>query len=75
MTPISSETRNLDLVTAEDGLGYVDDALAIGLVLTQLDRFVTPSMRVRVQELMPEGMKSKSTKERRTKKDEKVEDK
>jgi uncharacterized membrane protein YkvA (DUF1232 family) len=42
-------------------LGYVDDVGAMGLVLTQLDRFVTPGMQDRVQALLPEGMKRKET--------------
>lgn len=38
-------------------LGYADDAAVMGLVLSQVGRFVTPAMGERVQRLMPEGMK------------------
>ena len=42
-------------------LGYADDMAVMGLVLTQVGRFVTPSMVERVQRLMPEGMRTKPT--------------
>lgn len=38
-------------------LGYMDDAAVMGLVLSQVGRFVTQAMRERVERLMPEGMK------------------
>ena len=37
------------------GLGYLDDAAAMALVLTQLDRFLTPEMHDRVRRLMPKA--------------------
>ena len=53
-------------------LGYADDVGVMGLVLTQLDRFVTPAMHERTQRLLPEGMKSKPTNQRRAKSNEQV---
>ena len=38
-------------------LGMADDVAVMGLVLTQVNRFLTPAMGERVQRLMPEGMK------------------
>jgi len=56
-------------------LGYADDVAVMALVLSQLDRFVTPGMRERVRGLLPEGMKSRTTtKERRTRRHEQDED-
>jgi uncharacterized membrane protein YkvA (DUF1232 family) len=41
-------------------LGYVDDATMLGIVLSQVDRFLTPAMRERVQWLMPEWLRRKT---------------
>ncbi len=41
-------------------LGFVDDLAAMGLVLAQVGRFITPWMSERVQRLMPEGLKRKT---------------
>ena len=48
----------LDLVPdAIPVLGYVDDLAAMTLLAMELDRFLTPAMSKRVQNLMPKGMK------------------
>ena len=54
-------------------VGYADDVAVMALVLTQLDRFVTPAMRGRVQRLLPEGMRTKPINERRIRRDEQIE--
>ena len=56
-------------------VGYADDVAVMALVLTQLDRFVTPAMRGRVQRLLPEGMRTKPTddNERRIRRHEQIE--
>jgi len=50
-------------------LGYADDVAVMGLVLSQVGRFVTPAVRARAQRLLPEGLKTE-TKKRRTKSNE-----
>ena len=48
----------LDLVPdAIPVLGYVDDLAAMTLLAMELNRFLTPAMSERVQNLMPKGMK------------------
>ena len=41
-------------------VGYVDDATMLGIVLSQVDRFLTPAMRERVERLMPEWLRRKT---------------
>jgi uncharacterized membrane protein YkvA (DUF1232 family) len=38
-------------------LGYVDDLAVMTLLAVEMDRFLTPAMRKRVQNLMPESMR------------------
>lgn len=50
-------------------LGYADDVAVMGLVLSQVGRFVTPAVRARARRLLPEGLRTE-TKKRRTKSNE-----
>ena len=42
-------------------LGYVDDLAVMTLLIAEVDRFLTPAMRERVQNLMPESMRQPTT--------------